>query len=103
MKSCEVQGNVKMNSYDQQKKLSSRKLEFIPMVTEVLSKQLHLLLFLCSDVYGCVLARGNATIITAGSAVQQRVSLKDPMEADFSSAVPSLDLHVFWTPQLAEQ
>lgn len=79
---------------DQQKKPSSRKFEFIPVVTEALSKQLRFLLFLCSDLCGCVLAREDATVITAGSDVQQWISLKVPMEADFSSIVPSLDLHV---------
>lgn len=67
------------------------------------SSQLHLLLFLCSDLFGCVLAREDATVITAGGDVQQWISLKDPMEADFSSVVPSVDLFVFWTPQRAEQ
>lgn len=77
MKSHVVQGNVKMKSPVQQKKLSSRKAEFVPMVAEAFSKQLHLFGSVCCDLCGFVLATGDATIMTAGSDVQWQMSLEE--------------------------
>lgn len=77
MKSHVVQGNVKLKSPARQKKPSSRKIEFVPMVTEAFSNQLHLFGGVCSDLCGFVLATGDATIMTAGSDVQWQMSLEE--------------------------
>lgn len=77
MKSHIVQGNAKLKSPDQQKKPSSQKFVFVPVVTEAFSKQLRLFLSVYSDLCGCVLAPGEATSTTAGSDVQWQMSLEE--------------------------
>lgn len=77
MKSHVVQGNAKLKISDQRKKPSSQKFEFVPVVTEPFSKQLHLFLSVYSDLCGCVLAPGDATSTTTGRDVQWQMSLEE--------------------------
>lgn len=75
MKSPVVQGNGKMKSPLQQNKPSSRKTEFVPVVTEAFCKQLRLFGGVCSDLCGFVLATGG--IRAAGTGVQWQMSLEE--------------------------